>query len=361
MSRKTSMKWFDRRFDFKKGGIAARRAAGCLSVLAIAGLAGCSALGRYQARPNSIGHIGLDPLPVADVQFYSKSLQREMHINVILPRGYEKSELRYPVLYLCHGFTSNYHEFEYVGVPEYLNRFDMIAVMVDVGNSFYVNWALSEEGQHNNFADHVCNDVIGYVDAHYRTIADRKGRAINGISMGGFGAISLGLTHPDLFCSIGSHSGALKWAADYRDSLAQGKQSWPLWPQVLQDTVMRYRNIDIKGYSTMKERTPKGLPFVKPEDADRVDPFKLVLQIPRDKLPHIYLDCGDRDFLVSQSRDFMKLLLANNIPFVFGQSAGVHEEDYWGREMSVSMAVQYAVMLRNIWGRTFDVYDAWKK
>jgi S-formylglutathione hydrolase FrmB len=322
---------------------------------------GCSNLGRIQEKRISVGTIGFQPLPVTDVRFYSKSLQRDMRINVILPRGYEKSEAHYPVLYLCHGFTSNYHEFEYVGVPQYLNMFDMIVVMVDVGNSFYVNWALSEESQRNDFADHVCRDVIDYVDAHYRTIADRKGRAINGISMGGFGAFSLGLAHPELFCSIASHSGALKWAANYRDSLAQGKQSWPLWPQVLEDTLMRYRNIDIKGYSTMKERTPKGLPFLKPEDADRVDPFRLVLRIPIEKLPHIYLDCGDKDFLISDTQDFMRLLMANNIPFVYGRSGGVHEEDYWGREMSVSMAVQYAVMLRNIWGRRFEVYDAWKK
>jgi len=351
----------DRRNHFKAGILSLRHAAGTFSVLLLSSVIGCSFLGRYQERQYSVGHIGFKPLPVTDVRFYSKSLQRDMHINVILPRRYEKSGARYPVLYLCHGFTSNYHEFEYVGVPQYLNMFDMITVMVDVGNSFYVNWALSEPGQSNHFADHVCQDVIGYVDAHYRTIADRKGRAINGISMGGFGAISLGLAHPELFCSIGSHSGALKWAANYGDSLAQGKQSWPFWPRVLEDTLMRYRNIDIKGYSTMKERTPKGLPFVKPEDADRVDPFKLVLQIPRERLPHIYLDCGDKDFLISDTQAFMRLLMANDIPFVYGRSGGVHEEDYWGREISVSMAVQYAVMLRNIWARTFEVYDAWRK
>jgi len=361
MSPDMSKKPVDRRNHFKATVLSLCHPAGYISALLLFSIVGCSSLGKYQERRNSVGYIGLDPLPVTDVWFFSKSLQREMHINVDLPRGYDKSEARYPVLYLCHGFTSNYREFEYVGVPQYLNMFDMIVVMVDVGNSFYVNWAFSEEGQHNNFADHVCKDVIGYVDAHYRTIADRKGRAINGISMGGYGAISLGLTHPDLFCSIGSHSGALKWAASYRDSLALGRQAWPLWRRVLEDTLMRYRNIDIKGYSTMKERTPKGLPFVKPEDADEADPFKLVLQIPREKLPHIYLDCGDKDFLISQTQEFMRLLTANNIPFVYGLSGGVHEEDYWGREMSVSMAVQYAVMLRNIWGRTFEVYDAWKK
>jgi putative tributyrin esterase len=332
----------------------------CFTVILLGAL-GCENLNKTEVKKKSLGHIGLDPLPVSDVQFYSESLQRDMHINVVLPRDYEQSDVRYPVLYLCHGLTSNYHEFKYVGVPEYLNRFDMIVVMVDVGNSWYVNWAVSEGNQHNNFADHVCKDVINYIDTHYRTIADRKGRAINGISMGGFGAISLGLCHPDLFCSIGSHSGALGWAASQKELLEKGEKSWVIWQQALEDTITRYRNIDIPGYSSIAERTPKGQPFLAPQDADAVDPFKLVLQTPKEKLPHIYLDCGVGDQLINSARDFMQLLLKNDIPFVYSQSKGIHEEDYWGRELSISMAVQYAVMLRNIWGKKFERYDPYTK
>jgi S-formylglutathione hydrolase FrmB len=305
-----------------------------------------------------IGYIGFDPLMVSMVQFYSESLKRDMYINVVLPRGYQQSGLHYPVLYLCHGYSSNLHEFEYIGVPKYLNMFDMIVVMVDVGNSSYVNYARSDDGQSHNYADHITSDVIRFVDDNYRTIADRRGRAINGISMGGFGAMSLGLSNPDLFCSVGSHSGALNMAASYRQQLEAGIASSPERPRQ-QDTTMRYRNIQIPGFSTMKERTPRGLPFLTMEDIDKVDPFKLALQIPREKLPHIYVDCGDRDFLISQSEDFIRLLMENDIPFQFGRSDGIHEEDYWGREIAVSMSVQYAVMLRNIWGREFEIYDAW--
>ena len=57
----------------------------------------------------------------------------------------------------------------------------------------------------------------------------------------------------------------------------------------------------------------------------------------------------------------MRLLIENDIPFQYGQSAGIHEEDYWGRELSVSMAVRYAVMLRNIWDHEFERYDAYEK
>jgi len=310
-----------------------------------------------------LGHIRYDPLPVTDIAFLSNSLQREMHINVVLPRGYEESDLSYPVLYLCHGFTSNYHEFVHVGVPEYLNRFEMIVIMVDVGNSSYANWAESENGSPLNFADHVCVDVIDYVDKHYRTIPERKGRAINGISMGANGAITMGLSHPDLFCSIAGHSGGYSMdrqreavrKADEEEEKDNNRSNW--FEKMIQDTTMFYRDIDIEGFSTMRDRTPKGKVFTSEEQIDKVDPFKLVVELPREKLPHIYIDCGVGDFLYESTVKFMNHLTENKIPFTYSQDEGSHEEDYWGQAVSVSMAVQYAIMLRHIWGREFDVYD----
>jgi len=179
--------------------------------------------------------------------------------------------------------------------------------------------------------------------------------------MGGFGALSLGLSHAELYCSIGSHSGALDWARNQKERIEKGEKPWVIWKELYEDSVTRYRDINVKGYSTPKERTPKGQIFVTPEDADAVDPFTLVLKVPEEKLPHIYLDCGMKDVLISSTREFMQLLVENDISFHFGQSTGIHEEDYWGRELSVSMAVQYSVMLRNIWGREFERYDAYKK
>lgn len=321
---------------------------------------GCNYFSAMKEELNTIGHIGLEPLPSTKVEFYSNALQKDMVINVTLPRGYNNSEVPYPVLYLCHGLTSNYREFEFIGVPEYLNRFDMIIVTVDVGNSWYVNWAKSENGQLNNYSDHITQDIIGYVDSNYRTIKDRKGRAINGISMGGFGAMSIGLSHPELFCSVASASGALKYAKGAREQIEKGEEAFVIWEQVLQDTITRYRDINLDEFSTFIDRTPKGKPFLTVEDVDKVDPFKLVLQIQKEKLPHIYLDCGLEDWLMDATKEFMQVLLDNDIPFTYSQSAGTHEEDYWGREIQKAMAVQYSVMLENIWGKEFEIYDAWK-
>ena len=319
----------------------------------------------YQESINTLGHIGLEPLKVIDVTLFSEALQRDMHINVVLPRDYHKSDIAYPTLYLCHGFTANYHEFVHVGVPEYLNRFDMIVVMVDVGNSSYINWAESEDGRPLNFADHVCIDVINYIDNTYRTIAEKKGRAINGISMGANGAISMGLSNPDLFCSIAGLSGGYSFDQQRIDLKKSPEEkakeeedfrtSW--FRKMVEDTTMYYRDINIEGFSTMKDRTPKGEMFTSEEQIDAVDPYKNVLAIADEDLPHIYIDCGVGDFLYEPTKKFMNHLLDNKIPFVYGQGIGTHEEDYWGKQVSISMAVQNGIMLRNIWGKEFQIYN----
>jgi putative tributyrin esterase len=287
-----------------------------------------------------------EPLPVKTVEFSSDAVGRKMKYNVVLPDKYEQSTDRYPVLYLLHGLSSNYRSWARLGVPDYARRYDLIVVMPDVGNSWYVNWAASEEGQKNRWEDYIVKDLVGHIDATYRTIAKREGRAINGLSMGGFGGLMLGLKHPDLFCSIGSHSGALSFAKTAGERLRTGQQP----PRRKEPSTTPVPEIGIEGFSSQAERTPKGKMFAKAEDCDVCDPFQVVLQVPRDQLPHIYLDCGTEDRLVDSSQAFAKLLMEKKIPFTYAQSGGGHSAPYWAREVGLSMAVQYAILQRHLKG-----------
>jgi putative tributyrin esterase len=283
-------------------------------------------------------------LPVKTVTMEAPSIGRKTAYNIILPANYETSgDKRYPVLYLLHGLSGNYTNWAGMGAARAAKGLELIVVMPDGGNSWYVNWAESEEGQKNAWDDFITKDLIGHVDANYRTIAAREGRAINGLSMGGFGGLTLGLRHPDLFCSIGSHSGALTIAKRAGDRLRSGQEQSPRKNQASSTPNER---IQIEGFRSQAERTPKGKLFIKPEDADAADPFKLVLAVPKEKLPHIYVDCGTEDRLITGSRDFAKLLMEHNIPFVYGESPGAHNGQYWSREISTSVAVQYAVIRR---------------
>jgi len=282
-------------------------------------------------------------LPVKTVQYDSPSVGRTLKYNVVLPAQYDQTTDRYPVLYLLHGLTGNYANWARMGVPRYARAYDLIVVMPDGGNAWYVNWAKTEEGQKNDWEDAIIKDMIGHVDATYRTIAKREGRAINGLSMGGYGALTLGLKHPDLFCSIGSHSGALSYARQTADRIKSGQP--PRRPNNPPSTTP-VPGIDVPGFSSPAERTPKGTVFATPEDCAAYDPFQLVLKTPKDKLPHVYLDCGTEDRLIESQRAFVKLLDENKIAYVAGESPGAHNGQYWSREVGTSMAVQYAVLQR---------------
>ena len=150
---------------------------------------------------------------VRTIEFHSPAVERMMKYNVVLPASYDSSQERYPVLCLLHGLTSNYTAWSKMGATFYAGLVDdLIIVMPDVGNSWYVNWDENGKGQRNNWEDHIILDVIGHVDTNFRTVARRETRAINGLSMGGYGGFILGLRHPELFVSIGSTSGALSYA-----------------------------------------------------------------------------------------------------------------------------------------------------
>jgi putative tributyrin esterase len=282
---------------------------------------------------------------VKTVEFDAPSVGRKMKYNIVLPRRYDESTDRYPVLYLLHGMSGNYRGWAGLGVPRYARPYDLIVVIPDAGNSWYVNWAKSEEGQKNQWEDFIIKDLIGHVDETYRTIARREGRAINGLSMGGYGGLMLGLRHPDMFCSIGSHSGALDIA---RGAARRLKDGGPPRRPNRQPSETPNPDIGVDGFSSQAERTPKGTMFETVEQCEAYDPFHLVVSVPHDKLPHIYLDCGTEDRLISGSQEFAKLLMENKIPFTYAQSAGQHNAQYWRREVAVSMAVQYTIIQRSL-------------
>ena len=134
------------------------------------------------------------PQVMKTVEYKSDSVGRTLKYNVVLPPGYDSGTDRYPVLYLLHGYSGNFTNWGRNRAADFAKAYDLIVVMPDGGNSWYVNWAESEEGQKNAWDDFITKDLIGHVDANYRTIATREGRAINGLWMGGFGG-QIGRAH----------------------------------------------------------------------------------------------------------------------------------------------------------------------
>jgi enterochelin esterase-like enzyme len=151
-----------------------------------------------------------------DRTFFSPTLGREIPYGIYLPPNYQvDTNRRYPVLYLLHGAPTNYTEWAQLGLADVFDELiangriqPFIVVFVEGEGSYYFN---HQDGP--AWGDYVARDVVQYIDATERTLPDPASRAIGGLSMGGLGALQLGLNYRDVFGIIGAHGPAL-WSAD---------------------------------------------------------------------------------------------------------------------------------------------------
>ena len=163
------------------------------------------------APPKLIKREQLDPR-LQELTFSTPALASETHVRVLLPAGYKASaHRRYPVLYLLHGALDDYKSWTDKGAAEAITKSaPLIVVMPDAGQEGnYTNWYNDGAFGQPMWETWHIRQLVPWVDAHYRTIAKRAGRATAGLSMGGNGAMSYAARHPDLFVSASSFSGAV--------------------------------------------------------------------------------------------------------------------------------------------------------
>lgn len=229
----------------------------------------------------------------------------ERLFNVLLPADYSSSLRRYPVLYLLHGYGDNHTTWStWTNLSGYAANREMIVVMPDGSRSFFINSAANPEAR---FEDFIIAELIPYVDSQFRTIPLRRARAIAGNSMGGYGAMILGLKHPGMFAAIGSFSGAVDYARDGQH---------PASP----------RDIEIQAL------------FGPDGSADRHarNPFLLVQKISSAEFPMLYLVCGGQDPQLPKNRRFVELLAEKKIPYEYREiSPRVHSWALWDEQTPV--------------------------
>jgi enterochelin esterase-like enzyme len=144
----------------------------------------------------------------------SAAMKRRVQFNVYLPKSYTRTTAkRFPVVFMLNGFNGSNIEWEARDIDAVLDKLiaekgleESIVVFPDGQSGWYVD---TSEG---NFKSMIVKEIVPMVDRSYRTVADRDHRGISGVSMGGQGAFTIGLTNPDLFSSIASHMGALSFA-----------------------------------------------------------------------------------------------------------------------------------------------------
>ena len=165
----------------------------------------------YVCRPSrSVRPGGPSPHRDLDEGITSVALGGRVHARVILPAGYDDaSRRRYPVVYFLHGLpgsSSSYQGNDWL--LDALAQAGPAILVIPQGarkgdtDPEYLDW-----GRGRNWSTYVTTELPRFIDAHFRTIANRSGRAIAGVSAGGYGAAVIGLNHLSRFSVIESWSG----------------------------------------------------------------------------------------------------------------------------------------------------------
>ena len=159
--------------------------------------------------------------------FHSTALGRNIAYTIYLPSQHDnRNDLDYPVLFLLHGLGGNEKDWLNLGkVSETLDRLigsgaipPIVVVMPDAANSWYVD--STETAGFGDFETAIGDELPAHIGRRYPVRRDRDGRAIAGLSMGGYGALRLGFARPDRFAGIVSLSGAIFPDQDRNDALS---------------------------------------------------------------------------------------------------------------------------------------------
>ena len=240
------------------------------------------------------------------ISYDSSLLGMKAPFNVILPAGYEESARRYPVLLLLHGLWGHYDDWaNNTNIVEYASKYPLIVVMPEGGNGWYTNGVAPNA----KWEDYIMKEVMPYVEAHYRTLQDRRMWAVAGLSMGGYGAIKLGLKYHSKFSIAASMSGALGFLELPDSELGDPKGTF-------------YISVhDAFGPQNSEARKANALPTL--------------LEAAGADAPFLYLDCGTEDNakLYAGNLKFRELLEQKKIPHEYRERPGIHDWDEWDHQV----------------------------
>lgn len=221
-------------------------------------------------------------MTIMAVHFVSRVLWQEVTYTALLPDREVAGAGPYPVLFQLHGGNQRHTAWLYFSrLAHYVRELPFIVVLPDGPQSRWANGGLP----FNAFEDFLMEELTEHV--RHSLPATTGKWAIGGNSMGGFGAVRLGLKYPARFFSIWSHSGVFPRA----DELPC---HW-YWSG----------------------------------NAVDLDCYALIDQLDRQTMPQLSFDCGIDDHLLAHNRHFHNFLEARGIPHLYQEHPGGHTWDYW--------------------------------
>jgi S-formylglutathione hydrolase FrmB len=238
--------------------------------------------------------------------FRSEALGREVSYVVDVPPSYDGSGGRkYPVVYALHGLFEGSGFWERRGLAPILAQLrasgavpEFLVVAVDGGNSFFVN---TPGGR---YEDMVTKDLVAHVEATYRVVPGRKGRALLGVSMGGYAALHVAFDRPGLVAAVATHSAML---LERIPSAEQGAGRWHMasFNKVFGDPLD---------------------PTLWAEN----DPLVWARKVDPKAVPALFVDCGaeDRYGLANGHRELHRILDERGIAHAFELPPGDHGYEF---------------------------------
>lgn len=265
-------------------------------------------MGRLIERHKATSHFGNLPGSgtIEHCSMHSDVLGVTKDFSVYLPAGYDEGDRHYPVVYIFHPAGGTHEIWIHSGqLPQIADdairsgmALPMIIVLPDAGGMGEYHLGahlgfLSVPGW--DYESYFFNELIPLVDSTFRTIVDKKHRAIVGASMGGEAAVAYAQKHPEMFRTCCSLSGIL----------GHPEQS------IMADSDKDYADSLVVNNPSARVENGTG---------DEIEKWKSV---------RWYADCGDNDFFYQGNIEFFLAMKNRNIQIDFRMRSGVHGWYYW--------------------------------
>jgi S-formylglutathione hydrolase FrmB len=246
--------------------------------------------------------INVKAAKVDTVETYSDAMKKKIKAVVVTPDNYAAG-MQYPVVYLLHGAGGNYSDWVKKGgkVADNADMYNIIIVGVDGGvTSWYWDSPVDPTYKYETY---ITKELIPFIDKSYKTIKNRNGRAITGLSMGGHGGLYLGIRHQDLFGAAGSMSGGV--------DIRPFPKNW--------DMAKR-----LGDYATNPDNWEK---YTVTNQLHLLTPNSLA----------IIFDCGTEDFFYKVNTELHDKMVERNIAHDFIVRPGAHDWRYWSNAVNYEL------------------------
>ena len=236
--------------------------------------------------------------------FKGKKTAIEKPVTVTIPDGYQESK-KYNVIYVLHGYSGNHSDWtKLTDIEKLADQYDVIIVNPD-GN--YGSWYLdSDIDKSSQYETYIAEDLVNYIDSTYSTNRSKSGRAITGLSMGGFGALHIAINNQARFAAVSGMSAGVDvrpFSAEFDlakvlGSYAENKEKW--------DSIAIINNLHkIAAGNTAWKKGADTLP--------------------------IMFDIGVGDFFIEQNRALHQAMLDLRIRHDYIERPGIHDWHYWNK------------------------------